>query len=90
MQHDEVDMEFLPLSLSLKPVNLVRSDWMDIEWQNMSTVFGGEKIFEDRPRAEYIIQGKVGNGYFLAALAALVEKKPHLIENMVRRVEKPS
>lgn len=87
-QQDELDVDFLPVSRSLKGNGLVREEWMDFRWRDMQSTMPGANIFSDAPRPDDIVQGEIGNAYFLAGLSALAEK-PYIIQKIVKRNENP-
>ncbi len=62
-----------------------------IEFKRADEIFGKDwEIFKGKLEVDDIKQGKLGNCYFLSAVAALVSKNPNLIYQLFRtRVKKP-
>ena len=60
----------------------------NIEWKRASEIFKGKKyfLFEDVIEMDDILQGQLGDCYFLSSVAALAEF-PYLIYNMFRTKE---
>lgn len=70
-QYDQLDVEFLPVSRSLKGNGLVREEWMDIKWQDLASTLPGSTLFKGPPHPDEIVQGNLSDAYFLAAISAL-------------------
>ena len=63
-------------------------DENEIEWKRASEIFPSYQLFENKIDIEDIIQGKIGNCYFLSSLAALCEF-PTLISQIFLSKEIP-
>ena len=64
-------------------------DENEIEWKRASDIFPSYLLFENKIDIEDIIQGKIGNCYFLSSLAALCEF-PTLISQIFLSKEIPN
>jgi calpain-15 len=75
------DDRFPPNSNSLCGEWKALQEWKDVKWAKLSTVLPQARIFKNRPEANHIKQGNLGDCYFLAGLAAICER-PDRIYNL--------
>ena len=97
-----IDDEFKPIKESLCPLKengswnipegIVKSDlygWDKFKWTPVEQIFQDDnfQVINTQIKPENIIQGELGNCYFLTAIAALC-KHPHIIEKLFLIKEK--
>jgi len=79
MPLDEDGNVILPKDIEMQEI----SDWVDIKWKKPEEIFHSQnfQVFIDKIEANDILQGNIGNCYFLAAIASLCELDEKLITN---------
>jgi len=53
-----------------------------LEWKRASTIYQTLKLFDSPIKSSHILQGELGNCYFISTLSSLADASPGFLESM--------